>query len=196
MGFAILRVAAQNGEAHPGWSLEAFPRGGDDRIERRGARVDLEHAERTHRIHDQALAMTGDDLRNLVQRVEDAGAGFTVHQRHVRDRRIGGERALDVSGGNLRVLRVIDGRQLAAEHPAYSGDALAVSTVLRHQHVSGTGYQRADRGLDRERAAALHGYALVRARAVHDLQEMLADTGGDFVEVNVPGAPIAQHALL
>src|SRR6266478_5448468 len=190
------RVAAHNGEAHPGWSLEAFPRGGYDRIERRGARVNLERAERTHRIHDQALAMTGDDLRNLVQRVEDAGAGFTVHQRHVRDRGIGGEHALDVTGGNLRVLRVIDGRQLAAEHPAYSGDALAVRAVLRDQHVSRTRYQRADRGLDRERATALHGYALVRASAVHDLQQTFADTRGDFVEVDIPGAPVAQHALL
>src|SRR6202140_1252507 len=193
---AFERAAAQNGEAHPGRSLEAFPRGGHDRIERRGARVNLERAERTHRIHDQALAMTGDDLRNLVQRVEDAGAGLTVHQRPVRERRIGPERALDVTGGNLRYLRVIDSRQLAAEHPAYSGDTLAVSAVLRDQHVSGAGYQRADRGLDRKRATALHGDALVRAGAVHDLQQTFADTRGDFVEVDIPGAPIAQHALL
>src|SRR5437016_2914066 len=140
--------------------------------------------------------MTGHDLRNLVEWVEDAGAGFTVHQRHVRDRGIRRECALHVTGGNLSVLRVIDGRQLAAEHPAYFGDALTVSAVLRDQHVSGAWDQRADRCLDRERAATLHGDAFVRARAVRDLQETLADTGGDFIEVNIPGAPIAQHALL
>src|SRR5438874_8298211 len=192
---ALQRAAAHDDEAHPRWPLEALARGGHDGIERGVARVDLERAAGAHGIHDQALAMTGDDLRDLWQRVEDAGAGFTVHQRHVRDRGIGGERALDVRGGELRVLRVIDRGQLAAEHPAYSRDALTVCAVLRDQHVSRAWNQRTDRGLDRERAAALHGDALVCARAVNDLQEAFADSAGEGVEVDIPGAPIAQQAL-
>ena len=192
---AFERLAPHDDEAHAGRTLETLPGGGYHGIERRGPCIDLERAEGAHRVDDQAPAMARDDLGDLLERVEDPGAGLAVHQRHVRDRRIRSKRALDVGGGNLRVLRVIDGREPAAEHAAYSGDALTISPVLRHQNVSGARHQRADGRLDREGAAALHRNALVRPAAVNDLQQTLADPPGDAVEVAIPGSPVAQHAL-
>src|SRR5207248_1788793 len=192
---ALERLAPRDDEAHAGRTLETLPGGGYQGVERRGSCVDLERTEGAHRVDDQAPPMAGDDLGNLLERVQDPGAGLAVHQRHVRDRGIRAQRALDAGGGDLRVLSVIDGRELAAEHAAYSGDALTISPVLRHQNVSGARHQRADGRLDREGAAALHRNALVRPAAVNDLEQTLADPPGDAVEVDIPGSPVAQHAL-
>ena len=139
--------------------------------------------------------MAGHDLGHLLERIEDAGAGLAVHERDVGDRRIRLERALDVGGGHLGVLRVVDRRQLAAEHAADARDALAVGAVLRHEHVSTARYQGTDRCLDREGAAALERDALVRTGGGHDLQQAFADARGDAVEIDVPGAPVVQHRL-
>jgi len=147
----------------PGGPSRHFPRGGHDRIERRGARVNLERAERTHRIHDQALAMTGDDLRNLVQRVEDAGGWFrnAPAPRAVIDGFAVSTRSTSPAA-NLRVLRVIDSRQLAAEHVAYFWRyAGSKRRFCGTSTCPARDTQRADRGLDRE---TCHCPAWVRTR--------------------------------
>src|SRR5262249_801464 len=133
------------------------------------ARIDLERTEGAHRIDDQAPATPGNHLSNLMQRIENAGAGLAVHQRHVRDRGILRERTLDVGRGHLGILGVIERRQVAAEHAADPGDALTVGTVLRYEHVAVAWHQSADRGFDREGAATLERNAFVRTAAVHDL---------------------------
>ena len=59
---------------------------------------DRQRGERTHRIDDHALAVFRDHPRDFGERIEDAGAGLAVHQRHVGDGRILGETPVDVSG--------------------------------------------------------------------------------------------------
>src|SRR4029077_11344053 len=106
------------------------------------------------------------------------------------------ERALDVGGRDRGVLRVVDDRDLAAEVAADARDALAVTAALRYQHVAaGARYQRAERRLNRERAAPLERNALMGTPTVYDIEQPLAYPAGDAVEIDVPRAPVAEHRL-
>jgi len=84
----------------------------------------------------------------------------------------------------------------AAEHATDAGDALAIGAVLRDEHVSRARHERADRGFDGKGTAALQRHAFVGPGRVHDVEQAFAHPAGDPVEIGVPGAPVAQHALL
>src|SRR5579864_1826735 len=190
------RCAPRDHEAHAGRPLEALAGGGHDRIEWSAASIDLERAEGAHGIDDQPPLVPGDDLCDLIERIEDACAGLAMDQRDVGDGGVGPESPVDVGGGDRGVLGVVDGGELAPQHPADARDALAVSSVLWHEHVARARHQGADRSLDREGAAALERNALVRAAGVDDVEQPLAHPSGDAVEVDVPRSPVAQHRLL
>ena len=113
---AFERAAARDDETHAGRPLEALARGGDHGIERDLTGVELERAEGAHRIDDQAPPLPRHGLGHGAERIEDAGAGLAVDQRHVRDRGIRRQRALDVRGVHRGVLGVVDGRH--ARDPA------------------------------------------------------------------------------
>ena len=74
------------------------------------ARVDRQRAERAHRVDDQAASVLRHDGRDLVQRIEDAGAGLAVHQRDMRDRRILRQRGVDVRRRSPAGVLVVDRR--------------------------------------------------------------------------------------
>lgn len=179
--------AAGEDEAHRG-RPQALAGGGDQGIERNFPGIDPDRPEGAHGIDDQALAVTLDDLGDGLQRIEDAGAGLAVDQRHMADRRIGGQQALDVSGGGRHVLFGLEGAEGPLQDLADLRQALAVGTVDQHQDLAVARHQGADRRFHGEGAAALQRYAGVAAFAADDLQQALADAGGEFVEIAV-GSP-------
>ncbi|RMS47412.1 hypothetical protein ALP65_04611 [Pseudomonas aeruginosa] len=185
--------AAGEDEAHPGDALQALAGGGDQGIERNFPGIDPDRPEGAHGIDDQALAVTLDDLGDGLERIEDAGAGLAVDQRHMADRRIGGQQTLDVSGGGRHVLFGLEGAEGPLQNLADLRQALAVGTVDQHQDLAVARHQGADRRFHGEGAAALQRYAGVAAFAADDLQQALADAGGEFVEIAVPGAPVDHH---
>ncbi len=63
------------------------------------AGINRQGAEGTHGVDDQALAVVVNDLGDLRQRIENAGAGFAVDQRDVGDARVGLEQTVDIGGG-------------------------------------------------------------------------------------------------
>ncbi len=86
VALAFFQCAAfDNHEPHAGDAFQALAGGGDDRVKRRLARVDLDGAERAHGVDDQAASMFGDDQCDLVQGIEHAGAGLAVNQRDMGD---------------------------------------------------------------------------------------------------------------
>ena len=99
--------------------------------------------------------MLRNDLGDLGQRIENAGAGFAVDQRHVGDVSVGAQQAVDVSGGGRFVFGGFEGAERAAEHFADLRQALAIRAIDQHEDFAVARYQRADRRFDGEGAAAL-----------------------------------------
>ena len=124
---------------------QALAGGGDQGIERNFPGIDPDRPEGAHGIDDQALAVTLDDLGDGLERIEDAGAGLAVDQRHMADRRIGGQQALDVSGGGRHVLFGLEGAEGPLQDLADLRQALAVGTVDQHQDLAVARHQGADR---------------------------------------------------
>ena len=140
-------------------ALQALAGGGDQGVERDCPGIDPDRPEGTHGIDDQALAVTLDDLGDGLQRIEDAGTGLAVDQRHMADRRIGGQQALDISGGGRHVLFGLEGAEGPLQDLADLRQALAVGTVDQHQDLAVARHQGADRRFHGEGAAALQRYA-------------------------------------
>ncbi|MNE97508.1 hypothetical protein D3C80_1958690 [compost metagenome] len=99
--------------------------------------------------------MTGNDLGNLGQRVENTGAGFAVDQRHMGDARVCAEQAVNVFSGGRLVFCGFKRAVGAAQHFADLRQALTVSAVDQHQDLAIAWHQGADGCLHGEGAAAL-----------------------------------------
>ncbi len=125
-------------------------------------------------------------LRDVRQRVENAGAGFAVDQRDVSDRRVGVQQAVDVGGGSGFVFSGFEGAEVAAEHFADLRQALAVGAVDQHQYLAVARHEGANGRFDGKGAAALQGHAVVAVGGVQDRQQLCADAGGQLVEAVIP----------
>ena len=87
---------AHDDHAHSRHAFETLARCSNQRIERHRPHIDRNRAERAHRVDDQSLAMPRDDLRDLFERIQNAGAGFAVNLRDVGDRRIARQSLIDL----------------------------------------------------------------------------------------------------
>ncbi len=183
-------------EAHARHALDALAGGGHQRVERHGAGVDLDRAERAHRVDDQPLAQSLAQRGDVLQRVEHAGAGLAVHLRHVGNRRIAPDGLFDHRGGGGLVFGDRQFHAGAAQHLADLEDALAIGAVLRHQHLAVARHHVGNGGFHREGAATLHRHAHMGAFAVDDAHQVVAQAARDGVEGGVPRTPVAQHGLL
>ena len=158
-----VRVASRGGQrflagedkTHPRYTFQAFAGGGDQRVERYFLRIHGQCAEGAHGVDDQAFAVLRDDLGDFGQRIENAGAGFAVDQRHVRNVSVGAQQAVDVGGGGRFVFGGFEGAERAAEHFADFRQALAVRAIDQHEDFAVARHQRADRRFDGKSAAAL-----------------------------------------
>ncbi|MCY1407637.1 hypothetical protein D9M71_229430 [compost metagenome] len=182
-------------EAHAGYAFQALAGGCDQRFEGDFAGIDRQRTERAHGIDDQALAMVFDHLGDFGQRVQDAGAGFAVDQRHMGDGRVFGQQPVDVGGGGRLVFCRFEGAVSATQHFADLRQALAVRAVDQYQNLAIAWHQGADGRFHGEGAAALQGHAVVAGGAVDDGQQLFADAGGQLVEGVIPRPPIHQHRL-
>jgi hypothetical protein len=180
-------------EAHAGRALDALARRRDQRVERRVARVDGKRPERAHRIDDQVPSHPCHDVRDLLQRIEDAGRRLAVDEAHVRDRRVLREEPLHVLRRRQHIVGDLERGRLASHHGRQLRHPLAVGAVDQHQDVAVTRHERIEGSLDRERAAALHWDADVRVRTVDHGEQLCAHAGSDGIELRVPRAPVAQH---
>ena len=197
IAFAVFeqRLACDH-EPHAGRALDAFARSRDHGIDGVLGHVDFDRAERAHGVHDEALAVARAHRRDLRQRVQDAGPRLAMHLRHVSDRGIHLEGALEHRRGRVPVFRQVDRGVLPVEILEDLQDALAIGAVLRHEHLALARHEIAERRLHGEGAAALQRDAHVAAGAVDDIDQVLADRGRHRIEGAVPRAPIAQHRLL
>ncbi|MCY1406346.1 hypothetical protein D9M71_216080 [compost metagenome] len=189
------RLLVGKHEAHARHALQALAGCSDQGVERHLAGVNRQGAEGTHGVDDQALAVLGNDLGDLWQRIEDAGTGFAMNQRHMGDAAVGAQQAVDIGGGGGLVFSGFEGAVCTPQHFADLGQALAVGAVDQHQDLAVAGDQRADGCFHGEGAAALQGNAMVAGSTVDDGQQLLADTGGQLVEGVIPRPPIHQHRL-
>ncbi|MNM81173.1 hypothetical protein D3C81_931650 [compost metagenome] len=199
MAVALARlqhILAHQHKPHARHALDALAGGSHQRIERHGARIDLDRAERTHRIDDQSLAQPLAQRGDLRQRVQHAGAGLAMHLSHVRDRRVARQRLLDQRGRGRLVFGDGQFHAGAAQHLADLQDALAVRAVLRHQYLAVAGHHVGDGRFHGKGAAALHWHAHMGAFAVDDAHQVIAQAARDAVEAGVPRSPVAQHGLL
>ncbi len=188
-------VLLSEDEAHAWHTFQALAGGSDQGFERHFAGIDRQGAEGTHGIDDQAFAVAFDHLGDLRQRVEDAGAGFAVDQRHVGDGGVGGQQAVDIGSGGRLVFGSLEGAVGTAQDLADLRQALAIGTVDQYQDLAIARYQGADGRFHGEGATALQRDAVVGGVAVDDGQQLFAQAGGQLVEVAVPGAPVHQHGL-
>ena len=165
-------------------------------IEARSACVDLDGAERTHGVHDQALVVTLAYVGYGLQGIEYPGAGFAMDQHHVADAGVGVQAVFQGLGRNL--LRFVEGQQGAtpAHQTGQFGRAFAIRAVVQYQHVGVVRHQRGNRGLHAEGAASLQRHHHMGLGAVNDRQQALSHAGRDGVEVGIPRTPIAQHRQL
>ncbi|MCY1425512.1 hypothetical protein D9M71_413010 [compost metagenome] len=139
--------------------------------------------------------MTGNHLGDFRQRIEDAGAGFAVDQRHMGDAAVSGQQAIDIGSGGRLVFSGFKGAVGAAQDLADLRQALAIGTVDQYQNLAIARYQGTDGGFHGEGAAALQGHTVVAVGAVDDGQQLFAQAGGQLVEVTVPGTPVHHHRL-
>ncbi len=196
-GAAVEHGLADQHEAHARHAFEALAAGRDQRIEADLARIDLERAERAHRVDDQALVVARADMADLLQRIQHAGAGLAVDQADVGDALVGGEPRIELVGRDRLVLAPLHDRRAPAHQGREPAHPLAVGAVVEHQQVAGRRrHDRRDRGLDRERAAALQRHGDVRLFGLRDLQQLATDARGQRIEVGVPRTPVAQHREL
>ena len=182
-------------EAHAGHAFEALARGGDQCVERHVAGINWQGAEGTHGVDDQALAVVLNDLGDLRQRIENAGAGFAVDQRDVGDARVGLEQTVHIGGGGGFVFSGFKGAEVAAQHFTDLRQALAVRAVDQDQHLAITRDQGADGRFDGKGAAALQGHTVVAVSTIEDCQQLLADAGSELVETVIPRTPVHHHGL-
>jgi hypothetical protein len=77
------------------------------------AGIDVERPERAHRIDDQALVVACADMADLLQRIQDPGAGLAVDQAHVRDALVGRQPRIELVGRNRLVLAPLHDRRAA-----------------------------------------------------------------------------------
>lgn len=190
-GMAVALGGRQRGffgkdKAHARHAFQAFAGGGDQRRKRYFAGIDWQCTEGAHGVDDQAPAVVFDDLGNLRQWVENAGAGFTMDQRNVGDGAIGVQQAVHIGGGGGLVFSGFEGAEWAAKHFANLRQTLAIGAVDQHQHLAIARNQGAEGGFDGEGATALQRHAMVAVGAVEDRQQLCAYAGGELVEAVIP----------
>src|SRR5438067_690481 len=78
------RFASRQHEGEAGNAFETFVRGRNYIIDRQFAQIDGHTAETAHRVHNEFAASRLYNSRNLVDRIQDAGGRFAMHDCYVR----------------------------------------------------------------------------------------------------------------
>lgn len=187
------RLFAHEREADAGHPLEALVGRSGNGLERHFACVERQGAERAHRVDQEPPAGRGGDCGDAFDRVEDAGGGLAVHRRDVRDRPVCGQRPCQRGDIVGPVLRRLERHHLAAVIARHLDHALAVGAVDQDQQPAVPRHERAEHGLDHERAAALERYADVSPRTAGEAHQAIPDARVERHEVPIARAPVAQH---
>ncbi len=87
------RGAARDDEGKPRHAFETFIGRGDEVIGLQRCQIERHPAETAHRIDDELGAALPNDLRDLLDRIENAGGRFEMHDRDLRRPRFFGEQS-------------------------------------------------------------------------------------------------------
>src|SRR6516225_4988443 len=98
-------LAPTDDEAEARHTLDAFVRGGRDRIDMYARQIERERAEGAHGVEEEALAMRGGERADLFDRIEDARGRLAMHREDMGERRRAGEQTLDLGEIGRSVLR-------------------------------------------------------------------------------------------
>ena len=85
---ALQGVAPNDSEPNAGNAFQTFVGAGDNRLERQPARIHRQRPKRAHRVDDQRACLRGTNLGHLLNRIENAGGGFTINDRNVGYERV------------------------------------------------------------------------------------------------------------
>ena len=132
-------------------------------------------------------------IGHRLQRVENASPRFAMDHDHMGDAFVGQQVRLQHLGTDRRIFGKRDDGGAPPHQVGEFGRPLAISTVVKHQHVAVSRHHRGHRCFDAEGATALQGHHHMAVVSMHDVQQALAHPGGDGDEVAVPRAPIFEH---
>jgi hypothetical protein len=159
------RSAARDDKGERGHAFETFVCGGDDVIGSEFRQIERHSAEAAHRIEDERATSVSNDLRDLVDRVQNTGCRFEMNHRHVRDAR----RFEEESPNRCWIRRFVLGPALDLHRDLQSlcnlQHSFAIRAVREDEQLSVCWDDRRDEGLNCERAAALHQHRFVAGRA-------------------------------
>jgi hypothetical protein len=191
------RAALDDHEADARHALHALVGRDDDRLEVEGRRVDRERAERGDRVDHQLEPAPAANRGDLLERVQDPGAGVAVAKGQMGDAGMGVERILDVFGRGRRHHRQLEPHQIDADALQKLAEAHAIEAILDDQNAA---HVRGDQGLERSLAgigaAALDRHAFVAAGAAGDLDQVATDVAGECDHLLAVRAAVEQHGLL
>ena len=195
-GRHLERIQLSQDEAKARQTFDALVSRGDEVVDVTLGKVRGHRSEATHRVDEVDLAVLGDDLADGSDRVHDAGGRFAVRNRHMRDRRVGGELGVDVFGFDGLVLGILDRFDVNAQNLCDLHQAPAIRAVDGDQHLAARRNCRGDDRLQPERAGPLLEDAgvggLVDFPEAHQAPTNVAD-GLD--ELHVARTEVSQHGL-
>ncbi len=172
-------------------ALQPLVGGPDQGGERRDGAIDRHGAERAHRVHDQPASGGLNGGSDRPQWVQQPAGGLAMHQCHVGEGRVFGQRGGDGGGVDHVVLRHLQHAAQPAQPARHGSDAATIGAVDQHQHFAVAWHQRADRRLHCEGAAALDRHRDMGVRHPGKAGQAGANTLRQRDEGAVPRAPIA-----
>jgi hypothetical protein len=129
--------------------------------------------------------------RDFGQRVQQTAGGFAMDQHDIADLGVRGQGLGDSAWQDRLVFRCLNGDAGAPQPAGDLDDPTAIGAVHQHQKAAVTRHQSLDRGLHRERAAALNRHGDVRPLDPGQRRKTGTNTLAQRDKIGFAGSPVA-----